>query len=163
MILNHTNTSQMATILFFAFYQTWHAIPLVFTVFVRKIQTTWKPAEIFRSKLQMDNPPVLVIAIWDEWWEDWESGTYPINSGMSRVFYLPQHRTLSTRHPLALRRMRSTGCWVSADERWYWKFLGSPPRVWTPAFSATGRRSTTRPLSCDHPLHHFYELPALIR
>ena len=28
-----------------------------------------------------------------------------------RVFYLPQHRTLSTRHPLALHRMRSTGCW----------------------------------------------------
>ena len=67
---------------------------------------------------------------------------------MSRVFYLPQHRTLSTRHPLALRRMRSTGCWVSANERRYWKYLGSPPGVWTPAFSAAGRRSTTRPLSC---------------
>ena len=37
------------------------------------------------------------------------SAAYPIHSGMSRVFYLPQNRTLSTRHPLALRRMRSTG------------------------------------------------------
>ena len=45
---------------------------------------------------------------------------------MSRVFYLPQHRTPSTRHPLALSRMRLTGCWVPADESWYWKFLGSP-------------------------------------
>ena len=26
------------------------------------------------------------------------AGTYPIHSGMSRVFFLPQHRTLSTRH-----------------------------------------------------------------
>ena len=41
----------------------------------------------------------------------WESGTCPIHSGMSKVFYLPQQRTLSTRHPLALHRMRSTGCW----------------------------------------------------
>ena len=71
---------------------------------------------------------------------------------MSRVFYLPQHRTLSTRHPLVLWRMQLTGCWVSADERRYWKFLGSPPRVWTPAFSAAGEHSTTRPLS--HLKHH---------
>ena len=67
------------------------------------------------------HPPVLVIAVRDEWWEDWESGTCPIHSGMSRVYYLPQHRTLSIRHPLALCCMRSTGCWVSADERQYWK------------------------------------------
>ena len=108
------------------------------------------------------HPPVLVIAVWDEWWEDLESGTYPINSGMSRVFYLPQHRTLSTRHPLALRRMRSTGCWVSADERRYWKLLGSPPGVWTPAFSAPGRRSTTRPLSCLIGLWHESQAPGKV-
>ena len=59
------------------------------------------------------------------------SGAYPIHSGMSTVFYMPQHRTLSTRHPLALRCMRSTDCWVSAYERQYWKFLGSPTDVWT--------------------------------
>ena len=28
------------------------------------------------------------------------------------------------------------------------KILGSPPGVWIPAFSAAGRHSTTRPLSC---------------
>ena len=67
-----------------------------------------------------------MIAIWDEWWEDWEYCTYPIHSGMSRVFYWPQHRTLSTKHPLALCCMRSTGCWISADESQFWKFLGSP-------------------------------------
>ena len=81
------------------------------------------------------------------WWGG-DSGTYPIHSGMFRVFDLPQHRTLSTRPPLALRCMRSTGCWVSADERRYWKFLGFPPWVWTPASSAAGQCSTTRPLSC---------------
>ena len=91
-----------------------------------------------------------MIAVWDEWWDDRESGTYPINSGMSRVFYLPQHRALSTRHPLALRRMRSTGCWVSADESQFWKFFGSSPGVWTKAFSAAGGGSTTRPLSCKY-------------
>ena len=32
----------------------------------------------------------------DEWWEDWESGTWPIHSGMSRVFQLPQYSTLDT-------------------------------------------------------------------
>ena len=32
----------------------------------------------------------------DDWWEDWESGTYPIHSGMSRVFQLPQHSTSDT-------------------------------------------------------------------
>ena len=46
---------------------------------------------------------------------------------MSRVFYPPQHQTQSTRHSLALCRMRLTSCWVSADERQYWKILGSPP------------------------------------
>ena len=72
-----------------------------------------------------------MTAVWDEWWEDWESGTYPINSRMSRVFYLLQQRTLSIRYPLALCRLRSTGYWVSADERQFWKFLGFPPRIWT--------------------------------
>ena len=67
---------------------------------------------------------------------------------MSIVFYLPQHRTLSTRHPLALRRMWSTGCWVSADESQFWKFLGSPRGVWNKAFSKAGWCPTTRPLSC---------------
>ena len=43
-----------------------------------------------------------MTAVWDERWEDCESGTYPINSGMSRVYYLPQHRTLSTRYTLQL-------------------------------------------------------------
>ena len=42
------------------------------------------------------------FAIPDLWWEDWESGTFPIHSSMSRVFRFPQHRTLRTRHPLAL-------------------------------------------------------------
>ena len=69
---------------------------------------------------------------------------------MSRLLYLPQHRALSTRHPLALRRMRSTGCWVSADESQFWKFFGSSPGVWTKAFSAAGGGSTTRPLSCKY-------------
>ena len=82
-----------------------------------------------------------MTAVWDEWWEDWESGTYPIHSGMSRVFYLPQHRTLSTRHPLAFCRMRSTGCWVSADGSQFLKFLGFPPGVWTQASSAASRGS----------------------
>ena len=51
------------------------------------------------------------------------------NLGMSRVCYFPQqsqHRTMSTRHHLALCRMWSTGCWVSADESQFWKFLSSP-------------------------------------
>ena len=44
---------------------------------------------------------------------------------MSRywVCYLLQYSALSTRHPLALRCMRSTGCWFSADESQFWKFL----------------------------------------
>ena len=113
------------------------------------MQRPWVEAKGTLAKVPMPlHPPVLVIAVRDEWWEDWESGTYPIHSGMSRIFYLPQHRTLSTRHPLALRRMRSTGCWVSANERRYWKYLGSPPRVWTTAFREAGRHSTTRLLSC---------------
>ena len=65
-------------------------------------------------------------------WSGWESCTYPIHSGMSRVFHLPQHRTLSTRHPLALCGMWLTGCWVCVDERLDWKSLGSPSWVWTP-------------------------------
>ena len=43
------------------------------------------------------HPPVLVIAVRDEWWEDWKFGTYPIHSGISSVFYLPHNRTLGTR------------------------------------------------------------------
>ena len=92
------------------------------------VQRPWAEARGTLPKVPMPwHPPVLVIAVRDEWWEDWESGTYPINSGMSRVFYLPQHRTLSARNPLALRHMRSTGCWVSADGSQFWKFLGSLP------------------------------------
>ena len=92
------------------------------------VQHPWVEAKVTLPKVPMPwHPPVLVIAVRDKWWEEMESGTYPINSGMSRVFYLPQHRTLSTRQPLALRRMRSTGCWVCADESQFWKFLGSPP------------------------------------
>ena len=44
---------------------------------------------------------------------------------------LPQHRTLSIRHPLAFCRMWSPGCWVPADESLFSKLLGSPPGVWT--------------------------------
>ena len=65
-------------------------------------------------------------------WYSRESGTYPIHSEMSRVFYLPRHRTLTTRYPLALCCMQPTCCWVSADERRYWNFLASPSGVWTP-------------------------------
>ena len=69
---------------------------------------------------------------------------------MSRVFYLPPHRTTS--HPLALGCMPSTGWWFSADERQYWKKYWRSPsrsRLWTTAFSAAGRHSTTRPLVTD--------------
>ena len=98
------------------------------------VQCPWAEAKGTLPKVPMPwHPPVLVIAVRDEWWEDWESGT--THSGMSRVFYLPQHRTLST-------------CWFSADERQYWKLLGSLSGVWTPAFSAAGRHSTTWPLCC---------------
>ena len=48
--------------------------------------------------------------IQDEWWEGWESGTHPNNSGMFRVLDLPQNRTPSTRHPLDLCHMWSAGC-----------------------------------------------------
>ena len=60
------------------------------------------------------------VGILQCWWSPYEmsdkSCTYPILSGMSRVFYLLQHRKLSTRHSLVLHPMRLTGCWVSADE-----------------------------------------------
>ena len=51
---------------------------------------------------------------------------------MSRVFYLPQHRRSSTRNPLALRHMWSTGCWVSADEKITDILLNAPSRsiIW---------------------------------
>ena len=40
------------------------------------------------------------------------SNLWPINwTGLSKIFFLPQQRTLRTRHPLTLRRMQSTGCW----------------------------------------------------
>ena len=52
----------------------------------------------------------------------------------------------STRHPVASCRMRLTVCWVFADESQVPKFLGSATGVWTQAFSAAGRHSTTRPL-----------------
>ena len=69
------------------------------------------------------------------WWSSYEmsddkTGSLVhtlIHSGISKVFYLPWHRTLSTRHPLALRRIRLRGCWVSAVKVTFWKFLGSPP------------------------------------
>ena len=67
---------------------------------------------------------------------------------MSRVFYLPQHRTLSTRHPVALRRMRLTGCWVSADERRYWKSRAPHPGFEPPPPVQQAGILTTRPLSC---------------
>ena len=49
-------------------------------------------------------------------WYSRESGTYPIHSEMSRVFYLPQHRTLTTRYPLASHHKRSTSYWVSVRQ-----------------------------------------------
>ena len=56
------------------------------------VQHPYAEAEGTLPKVPMPwNPPVMVIAVRDEWWEDWESGTYPIYSGMSRVFYLSQH------------------------------------------------------------------------
>ena len=101
------------------------------------VQRPWAEAKGTLPKVPMPwHPPVLVIAVRDEWWEDWESGTYPIHSGMSRVFYLPQHRTLSTRHPLALHRMRSTGCWVSADQRRYWKSRAPHNKIHNSRFSS---------------------------
>ena len=78
----------------------------------------------------------------NEWSEDWESGTYPIHSGMSRVFYLPQHRTLSTRHPLALCCMPLTGWWVSADEN-----LLPPHQGFKKRSSEQARIITSRPQS----------------
>ena len=81
------------------------------------------------------------------WWQGWESGTYPVHSEMSRIFYLPQHRKPSMRYPVALRCMRSTGHWVSTDERQHWKFLVSPPRGLNPTFGTAGWCFTTRPLS----------------
>ena len=91
------------------------------------VQHQWVEANGTLPKVPMPwHPPVLVIAVWDQWWEDWESGTYPIHSGMSRVFYLPQHRTLSTWHPLALPHMRSTGSsrtgvWTRVSSQWIQK------------------------------------------
>ena len=40
-----------------------------------------------------------------------------------------------------------SSCWVSADESQVWKLLGSPPGVWSQAFSTAGRHSTNLPLS----------------
>ena len=56
-----------------------------------------------------------------------KSGKYPRHSGICyRVFYWSQHKkALSTRHHPVLCHMWLTGCWVSADERRYWKFLGA--------------------------------------
>ena len=54
-----------------------------------------------------------------------------LNTPWSTVFYLPQLSTPSTKHPLALCHMPSTGCWVSADESQFWKILGPPPGVRT--------------------------------
>ena len=113
------------------------------------MQRPWAEAKGTLPKVPMPwHPQVLVIAVRAEWWEDWESGTYPIHSGMSRVFYLPQHRTLSTRHPLALRRMRLTGRWVSADERRYWKSWAPHPGFEPPPSVQQAGILTTRPLSC---------------
>ena len=80
-------------------------------------------------------------------WLGWESGTYPIHSLMPRVFYLPQHRTLSRSHPLALRHMRSTSCWVSADERWYWKSWAPLPGFGPLPSAQQASILTTRPLN----------------
>ena len=46
-----------------------------------------------------------------------ESGTCPIRIFRDvRGLCLPQHRTLSTRHPLVTCRLWSKGCWVTADK-----------------------------------------------
>ena len=80
---------------------------------------------------------------------------YASHSRMARVFYLSLHRTPRTRHPLALCHLHA-GCWVSADESQFWKFLDSPPGVWTQAFSAAGRLLTTRQLSCYMRSQRFF-------
>ena len=41
-----------------------------------------------------------------------------------------QHRTLNTRHPLALPCIQLTGCWVSAGESQFWKFCADESQVW---------------------------------
>ena len=107
------------------------------------VQRPWEEAMGTLPKVPMPwHPPVLVIAVWDEWWEGWESGTYTIHSGMARVFfYLPHHRTLSTRHPQALFHA------IYRLPGQFWKFLGSPHRGRTQTFSTVDQYSTTRPLS----------------
>ena len=78
--------------------------------------------------------------------EKTESGTRPIHSGMSMVFYLPQHRTPSTRQPPALCCIRSTGCGVSGCQVWI--FLGSPTLGSNPGPPAQQAGLTTTLLSC---------------
>ena len=53
------------------------------------VQRPWAEAKETLAKVpKLQYPPMLVITVWGEWWEGWESGTYPINSGMSSVIYL---------------------------------------------------------------------------
>ena len=99
-------------------------------------------------------PEANIIAIW----QGWESGTYPIHSGMSRIFSLPQHKTVSTIMKLwynalfsfmshAIDRLLSF-CW--------WKpiltILGLPTLGLYPG--PLGQHSTNRPLSWDMMLVH---------
>ena len=152
--MSHTTTLQLPKLSLYCKYSiitfgTWnlcwafHWIQLM----AATVQWPWAEAKGTLPKVPMLwHPPVLVIAVWDEWQEDWESGTYSIHSGMSRVFYLPQHRTLSTPSSFTfmsyvIDKLLSSCWWLSVFENLWAPNPGFKPRT----FSSAGRHSTIRP------------------
>ena len=48
------------------------------------VQRQWAEAKETLPKVHMLwHSPVLMTAVWDDWWEDWESGTYPLAEWLS--------------------------------------------------------------------------------